>query len=102
MRFLGLENYALSIAEGRSDDGTYEILKSLREEIDRIGATYFLNTSDIDPTGGDKNRIFYLAELRNQALESLLQYPDRYSPDSTVLFFNDVSICMEDILELIY
>jgi alpha-1,3-mannosyltransferase len=49
MRFLGPEQCALSIVEDRSDDGTYEILKLLRTEIERIGATYFFNSSDLEP-----------------------------------------------------
>lgn len=100
MRFLGPEHCVLSIVEGRSDDGTYEILKLLRTEIEGIGAKYFFNSSDLNPTADD--RIGRLAELRNQALEPLTKYPDRYSAKTTVIFINDVSICMEDILELIH
>ena len=101
IRFLGPENCALSIIEGRSDDGTCEILLSLREEIERLGATYYFQSSEIDPTEGD--RIKALAELRNEALQPLLDYTDQSITDaSTVIFINDVAICMEDILELIY
>ena len=73
MRFLGPEDCILSIVEGRSDDGTYEILKLLRTEIEGIGAEYFFNYSDLDPLSGD--RIAGLAELRNQALEPFDQPP---------------------------
>ena len=102
--FLGPKYCALSIVEGRSNDGTFEILKLLHSEIEGIGARYFFNTSDLDPTartGQTGHRIMALAELRNQALQPLIQHPDSYSHDATVLFINDVSICMEDILELI-
>ncbi|MCJ1419252.1 hypothetical protein MMC32_005606 [Xylographa parallela] len=105
MRFLGPKDCALSIVEGRSDDGTFEILKLLRPEIEKIGARYFYSTSDLDPTaqtGQTGHRIVALAELRNQALQPLLKQSDLYSHDTTVLFINDVSICMEDILELIH
>ncbi|MCJ1401536.1 hypothetical protein MMC11_004752 [Xylographa trunciseda] len=105
IRFLGPKYCALSIVEGRSDDGTYEILKLLRLEIEAIGAQYFFSTSDLDPTaqtGQVANRIATLAELRNEALQPLVQHPDLFSHDSTVVFINDVSICMEDILELIH
>ena len=107
MRFLGPQNCALSVIEGRSDDGTFEILLSLREEIECMGAKYYLNTSDIDPPERDRikagDRIKALAELRNQALQPLM---DHYSKgtstdDTTVIFLNDVAICSEDILELI-
>lgn len=100
MRFLGPEHCVLSIIEGRSDDGTYEILKLLRTEVEGMGARYFFNSSDLNPSAGE--RITVLAELRNQALEPLTKHPDQYSADTTILFLNDVSICMEDILELIH
>jgi alpha-1,3-mannosyltransferase len=48
MRFLRPKNCALSIIEGRSDDGTFEILKLLREDVERIGVSYFFNSSEID------------------------------------------------------
>lgn len=102
IRFLGPQNCALSIVEGRSDDGTFEVLLSLREELERIGVKYYFNSSDINPTVGD--RIKALAELRNQALQPLLDHHDRSTPTNTttVVFLNDVAICMEDILELIH
>ena len=113
MRFLGPQNCALSVIEGRSDDGTFEILLSLREEIECIGAKYFFNTSGIDPEADDRlnpgDRVKTLAELRNQALQPLL---DLHHQDSeggtpttdgtTIIFLNDVAICSEDILELIH
>jgi alpha-1,3-mannosyltransferase len=102
MRFLGPWNCALSVVEGRSDDGTFEILKVLREDVEQIGAKYFFNTNEIDPTADGGDRITALAELRNQALKPLVNYPDQYSTESAVVFLNDVSLCMEDILELIH
>lgn len=100
MQFLGPNRCVLSIVEGRSDDGTFELLKLLRPEIENIGAKYFFNSSDIDPWA--TNRVTALAELRNLALESLLSYPHLYSLDTTVVFLNDVSICVDDILELVH
>src|SRR5450755_405579 len=41
IRFLGPDNCALSVVEGRSEDGTFEVLELLREEMSRIGAKYF-------------------------------------------------------------
>ncbi len=103
MRFLGPKNCALSVVEGRSDDGTFEILKLLREQVEQIGVTYFFDTNEIDPTAGNGyDRIKALAELRNEALRPLVDHPDQYSTDVTVLFMNDVAICMEDILELLH
>ncbi|MCJ1281305.1 hypothetical protein MMC26_000623 [Xylographa opegraphella] len=103
MRFLGPQYCVLSIVEGRSDDGTFEILKLLRPEIERIGARYFYSTSDLDPTAHtEQSRIVALAELRNQALKPLVEIPQLVSCDATIIFLNDVSICTEDILELIH
>jgi alpha-1,3-mannosyltransferase len=100
IKFLGPVNCALSIVEWRSNDGTYEVLDSLRVQMETIGEKYHLMTSNIDPTAGD--RVKRLAELRNLALKPLTTYPFQYRDDTTVVFLNDVSICMEDILELIH
>lgn len=100
IRFLGPQDCTLSVIEGRSDDGTFEILLSLREEVERIGVKYYFNSSDINPTVGD--RIKALAELRNQALQPLLDHKLYPTNTTTVIFINDVALCMEDILELIH
>lgn len=108
MRFLGPHNCALSVIEGRSDDGTFEILSLLRDEIEGMGAGYYFNTSDIDPEARDRikagDRIQALAELRNQALQPLMDcyHKGGSTDDSTIIFLNDVAICSEDILELIH
>lgn len=102
MRFLGPEDCALSVVEGRSNDGTFEILKLLSSEIEEMGAKYFFTSSDLDPSSSTNDRIKALAELRNQALEPLAKHPDQYSREATIIFLNDVSICSQDILELIH
>ena len=108
MRFLGPQHCALSVVEGRSDDGTFEILLTLRDEIEAMGAKYYFNTADIDPEAADRirsgDRVKALAELRNQALQPLLDCYHRASPsdNTTIIFLNDVSICSEDILELVH
>ncbi|GKT60776.1 alpha-1,3-mannosyltransferase CMT1 [Colletotrichum tofieldiae] len=98
LRFLGPENCVLSVVEGNSRDGTYEILHLLRPELERLGAEYHFARSDLDPGAGD--RIAKLAELRNMALAPLVSDPSRYAADAVVLFLNDVAACPEDILEL--
>ncbi|KAL8865194.1 MAG: hypothetical protein Q9174_007021, partial [Haloplaca sp. 1 TL-2023] len=101
IEFLGPENCALSVVEGRSDDGTFETLLLLREELDKIGVRYFLQTNEVDPhNSGD--RIKALANLRNQALQPLIDLHLETNTDVTVVFLNDVAICREDILELIH
>ncbi|KXH64434.1 alpha-1,3-mannosyltransferase CMT1 [Colletotrichum nymphaeae SA-01] len=99
LHFLGPENCVLSIVEGNSGDGTYEILHLLRPEIEKLGTEYHFSRSDLDPGAGD--RIPKLAELRNMALAPLVSGgPGKYAADAVVLFLNDVAICLEDILEL--
>jgi alpha-1,3-mannosyltransferase len=100
IRFLGPEKCGLSVIEGRSDDGTFEILRLLREDLESIGTTYYFNSSDIGQRVGE--RVEALAKLRNLALEPLINDPERYSTNATVVFINDVSVCMEDTLELIH
>ncbi|KAL8716789.1 MAG: hypothetical protein Q9225_005915, partial [Loekoesia sp. 1 TL-2023] len=102
IHFLGPQNCALSIVEGHSTDGTYEVLLSLRKELEESGITYYFTTSDINPKAG--HRIAALAKLRNLALRPLFDNADKLpsNDDTTILFINDVSLCMEDILELIH
>jgi alpha-1,3-mannosyltransferase len=98
IRFLGPGKCVLSIVEGGSDDGTFEILKTLRAEMGKLGTTYHFVSSPIDTRVGD--RIGKLAELRNLALAPLLQ--TRKLEEYTVVFLNDVAICPDDILELVH
>lgn len=100
IKFLGPTNCALSIVEGRSNDGTYEILYSLTSYLKKMGVDYHLQTSTLNPTQGA--RIDILAQLRNLALAPLTSTPDAYAEDIKVIFLNDVSLCMEDILELLH
>ena len=102
IRFLGAHSCVLSVLEGRSDDGTYEILAALETEMDKLGAKYVLQTSDVNPTGEGTDRIKALADLRNQALAPLYNTPTQFDLDTTVIFINDISLCMEDILELVH
>ncbi|KJR84178.1 alpha-1,3-mannosyltransferase [Sporothrix schenckii 1099-18] len=101
IKFLGPASCALSIVEGNSHDGTYDILQAIRASFNDLDTTYFLRSSAVDPKEGD--RIAKLAELRNLALQPLL---DGNVPgadqDTTVVFLNDVAACTEDILELVH
>ncbi|TVY15815.1 Alpha-1,3-mannosyltransferase CMT1 [Lachnellula arida] len=100
IRFLGPDQSALSIIEGRSTDGTYEVLQMLRAPLAENGIPYYFNSSDKNPEEVD--RIQMLADLRNEALEPLVNNPKEWSNDATIIFLNDVSLCMEDILELVH
>ncbi|KAJ4333761.1 hypothetical protein N0V95_009348 [Ascochyta clinopodiicola] len=102
IKFLGPENCVLSIVEGRSDDGTFEVLNELRPSLQALGVNYFLQTSDINPTAPGVDRIEALAGLRNLALHDILANPAHYGPDDNIIFLNDIALCMEDILELLH
>lgn len=100
IRFLGPEQCTLSIVEGGSTDGTYEVLISARKTFADIGIQYVLVHSDLDTKKGE--RIATLAKLRNLALEPLIKESKHFDPATTVIFLNDISMCMEDVLELIH
>lgn len=113
MRFLGPENCALSIIEGNSDDGTWEVLSVLKPELNSLGVSSFFLKEEIDPSKDD--RIGNLARLRSLALEPLRNSRDstarsrgllgsasKFSDDATVIFMNDVAACPEDIRRLFY
>jgi alpha-1,3-mannosyltransferase len=83
------------------------LLQLLGTEIEKLGAKYFFASSGIDPfaEGANKTggyRIHALAELRNLAVRPLIDHPEQYSSDTTVVFLNDVALCAEDILELVH
>jgi alpha-1,3-mannosyltransferase len=102
INFLGPHNCALSIVEGRSTDGTYEILRSLAPQLEDLGISYFFQISDLSPQRKNPERIVLLAELRNLALRDLYEHPSSYAADTTIIFSNDVYTCPEDILELVH
>ncbi|KAJ5155951.1 alpha-1-3-mannosyltransferase CMT1 [Penicillium capsulatum] len=106
MRYLGPEHCALSIVEGRSTDGTYEILSALKTELSDMGVPFFLDRSYRDPKAAGENRITALSELRNKALEPLLEESNRkhnrLASHITIVFVNDVVLCPEDILEMLH
>ncbi len=102
IRFLGPTRCAVSVVEGRSTDGTYQVLAALQVEIERLGAAFYMSTSDVSPQDGKQDRFAGLAFLRNLALAPLVMDKAKYSPDAQVIFLNDVYLCPHDILELLY
>lgn len=100
IRYLGPSNCALSIVEGRSTDGTYEILTALKSALEKMGTKHYLQTSDLNPSTGA--RIDILAQLRNLALAPFTSNPSGFAEDTQIIFLNDVALCLEDILELVH
>lgn len=103
IRFLGPGNCEISVVEGNSPDGTGEVLAALQPELDKLldGRVHFVLSNDINPLEGEGTRFKKLAELRNMALQPMLESPDQHL-NATVVFINDVAICLDDILELIH
>lgn len=98
---LGPELCVISVVEGRSTDGTFDILKSLAKELEHMGVSYFFSCNDMQPGGDGMERISALAELRNSALKPLTSHPEQFDATTTLVFLNDIAPCAEDILELI-
>ncbi|OAA35922.1 alpha-1,3-mannosyltransferase CMT1 [Metarhizium rileyi] len=98
IRFLGPQRCVLSIVEGNSPDGTFEVLGALTPGLEELGLTYHYQTTALNPSEAD--RIERLAALRNAALQPIWDHPDVVSPSATVVFLNDVLACAEDALEL--
>ena len=102
MCFLGPRSCILSITEGRSTDGTFEALSALKPVMEELGVDYSLKQSHLDPLAADADRIQALANLRNMALYPLMDHPGTFDPKTVIIFINDVSLCAEDILELLH
>lgn len=108
IRFLGPGNCAISIVEGNSDDGTWEVLAVLKSKLEALGIAPFILKEQIDPS--KENRIGNLARLRSLALEplrnsrnstarslGLVGSTSKFADDAAVIFLNDVAACPEDI-----
>ncbi|KAL9112267.1 MAG: hypothetical protein Q9227_003385 [Pyrenula ochraceoflavens] len=102
LAFLGPENCVVSIVEGRSTDGTIDILREFKDVLDTIGTKYHLLHNQVDPKDPSNDRIEALANLRNQALLPLTKSPNDFAPDTVITFINDVYVCSEDILEMLH
>ena len=101
-RHLGPENCGLSIVEGLSKDGTYEVLESLRDPLSALGVHYWLIHSGTDSKAEGNERTQELANLRNIALNPLLNEAGTFSESPLFIFLNDIVVCPDDILEIIY
>jgi alpha-1,3-mannosyltransferase len=102
--YLGPENCAVSIVEGRSTDGTWQVLEGIEVIMESRKIKYFLQTSDIAPLADEgRHRVRRLARLRNMALAPLTDDEDGlFAASAKVIFINDVVLCPDDILELLY
>ncbi|KAL8823590.1 MAG: hypothetical protein Q9170_008345 [Blastenia crenularia] len=103
VKFLGPQYCHISIVEGNSTDGTSQMLHALGREAEELGLAYSLIMSDMDSKNETIDRIDILAKLRNLALAPLLKDPSQFdSEETTIVFMNDISICPNDLLELLH
>lgn len=103
IKFLGPKYCYLSIVEGRSTDGTSKFLLALKTKAEELGFPYSLVQSSMDSKSETNDRIETLSKLRNLALAPLLKDEAQFdSEETTIIFINDISLCPNDILELIH
>lgn len=110
VKYLGAKHCAISIVDGGSEDGTWDVLTALKPFLDNIGVQYFLATSSQTLVDGDDTSQENLATLRNKALQPLKAeevepfhaLARMYSPEAVVIFLDDIAMCPEDILELLF
>lgn len=102
---IGRQNVFVSIYESNSVDGTQEILRMFQKELDERGIG-----NHVVLQGGIRNRwglnsperISYMADIRNKALEPLRVLGDQEGKTfAKVLFFNDVFFDWRAIVRLI-
>ncbi|KAL2012254.1 hypothetical protein VTN00DRAFT_4972 [Thermoascus crustaceus] len=102
MIYLGPDYSAVSVVQGHSDDSTYDILSTVKAEIQLMGAEFHLNASSVDTARNGVDRVAAMSELRNMALAPLIDSGSAHSSDATIIFMDNVALCPEDILELLY
>ena len=99
--YLGASNVYVSIFEnGDSKDSTGAELNKFSEYLTHLNVpNKIVTTKQI--VKGDKERIVFLAELRNKALEFLYEIPNVDYNNTSILFFNDIIFNYADIIKLI-
>lgn len=99
--YLGTSNVYVSIFEnGDSKDSTGTELNKFSDYLNQLNIpNKIVTTKQI--TKGKKERIVFLAELRNKALEFLYEIPNVDYNNTSILFFNDIIFNYADIVKLI-
>ena len=88
--YLGTSNVYVSIFEnGDSKDSTGAELNKFSDYLNHLNVpNKIVTTKQI--VKGDKERIVFLAELRNKAMEFLYEIPNVDYNNTSILFFNDI------------
>ena len=99
--YLGTSNVYVSIFEnGDSKDLTGEYLEDFREYLNELSIpNKIITTKQLEK--GNKDRIVFMAMLRNKALEFLYEISPLDWNSTTILFFNDIIYNYQDIINLI-
>ena len=99
--YLGTSNVYVSIFEnGDSKDSTGAELNKFSDYLNHLNVpNKIVTTKQI--VKGDKERIVFLAELRNKAMEFLYEIPNVDYNNTSILFFNDIIFNYADIIKLI-
>lgn len=101
INYLGEENVFVSIFEnGDSTDSTPLMLRFFSNELNSLGIKNHINTNNF-VSKHDKERIVFLAILRNMALKPLFRIEEWDLSNVKVLFFNDIIFTYTDIIKLI-
>ncbi|KAJ3289531.1 capsular associated protein [Borealophlyctis nickersoniae] len=98
----------VAVYESNSKDATAQMLKMWDTVLTALGIPHWVQTA-VTPER-EVNRIVHLAEVRNKALEPLINMwekeglgsgsgPEKWS---RIAFMNDVMFCAEDVLELLH
>ncbi|CBQ70236.1 conserved hypothetical protein [Sporisorium reilianum SRZ2] len=103
IQILGTDNVSVSIYESHSTDQTKPMLAKLDEELAQTNVSRRI-LSDDQTTRKDKlsavaDRIDFLAQVRNTAMQPLVDAADKYTH---VLWINDVVFAAQDALELLH
>ncbi len=101
INYLGTKNVYISIFEnGDSNDNTINILKEFESYLNNLKIINKIVTTPITKKG-TKERIEYLTELRNLALNFIYEIPNLNFKKTKILFFNDIIFTYEDVIKLL-
>lgn len=93
-----VNNLFISVFESGSTDRTKEQLDKLKAVVQFLGVpNSIVHTSDQNSLRGGRERIEYLANIRNRAMEPLRNSTKMYDH---VLWVNDVFFCAEGVLQM--
>ncbi|TPX30101.1 hypothetical protein SmJEL517_g06250 [Synchytrium microbalum] len=98
---LDVSNLFISLYESDSKDGTARIATTWSTALSILGIPCRVVVNGV-ARSSIPNRIEFLANVRNRALDPLVDMWRDGSVYDRVVFLNDVQFCAEDILELIF